>query len=66
MLNDAKRELIGGVMISAGSGAGADPGPGHASRFGEGVNIHHTVLLSLSLYLFYSASFLIACNNEAL
>lgn len=52
MLNDAKRELIGGVMTSDGSESGADPEPGHASRAGEGVNTHHTVLLSLSFHLF--------------
>lgn len=52
MLNDARRELIGGVMTSDGSESGADPGPGHSSRVGEGVNTHHTVLFSLSVSLF--------------
>lgn len=59
MLNDAKHELIGGVMTSDGSELGADPGPGHASRVGEGVNTHHKVPLSLSLHLF------LTCKNGA-
>lgn len=63
MLNDAKRELIGGVMTSDGSESGANPGPGQASRGGEGVNTHHTVLLSLSHYLFLTVSLLLACDN---
>lgn len=52
MFNDAKRELIAGVMASDGLESGADPEPGHASRAVKGVNSHHTVLLSLSFYLF--------------
>lgn len=56
MLNDAKRELIGGVMTSDGSESGADPRPGHASRVGEGVKTHHTVLLSLSLSIAFLPS----------
>lgn len=53
MLNDAKRELIGGVMTSDGLESGADPGSGYARRVGEGVNTHHTVFLSLSVFFIY-------------